>query len=616
MMTVPEGGSPSVPQEPSGGELGCFAPYIFVSALVFSVLLWTGLDRESTDVAALLSGPDDFMRLVQVIDWLDGQSWTDTVQRRLNPPAGVAMHWSRLADLPVAAAIWLTEPWLGRAGAVSLATLLVPPVLGGLFAALFVWAALPLVPNRLALVPVLMMMPLYYALMEFRPGRVDHHGLQLVLTVLTIGLLIRAVEAGRSRAAAVGLGIAGGTSLTIGLETLPFLGAATISLSLVWTLRGGRAAMRLTMFGLAVTGTALGLFLLSLPRPDWTACDRMSLTHVGLTAIVLAAGAGALALERLRSAATRPARLALVGGIGLTGLALAAVAFPHCTGGPYATLSADVRYWFDSVAEVESLIEIFHRQPGVAVSASILPVAALIALAWQWRHASDWSALRWLTLLVLVLSSAAMMAWQIRGRPYAVLVAGLALIPLAADVNMRADRWRWLLPRVGLRLGVPLLCSVGPILPLLLLPSASSQTEDEQESACAARSVFAALTDPAGLGAEARTLAAPIDLGSRILLLTRHRVLAAPYHRNTQGLIDNRRIFAGTEEEALATIRARAVEAILFCRKFVPITTYADQPAFLNERLSADHPPWWLVPITRSEDMGLYRVRPAVRAIR
>lgn len=32
--------------------------------------------------------PDDAMRLVQVRDWLAGQSWFDVTQYRLSPPAG------------------------------------------------------------------------------------------------------------------------------------------------------------------------------------------------------------------------------------------------------------------------------------------------------------------------------------------------------------------------------------------------------------------------------------------------------------------------------------------------------------------------------------------------
>ena len=124
-----------------------------------------------------------------------------------------------------------------------------------------------------------------------RPGRIDHHGLQLVLTTLGIGCLIRALEPGGFRAA-VGLGLVGGASLAIGLEALPFLGAATVILSLVWVLRGGTAATALAIFGAVLAGTAFSLIPLSLVPAEWTAivCDRMSLAHVAITAIVLAAG--------------------------------------------------------------------------------------------------------------------------------------------------------------------------------------------------------------------------------------------------------------------------------------------------------------------------------------
>ncbi len=112
---------------------------------------------------------------------------------------------------------------------------------------------------------------------------------------------MRALASGKTRAAA-GLGLGGGLSLAVGLETLPFLGALTVIISLVWVLRGGSAATSLAVFGLTVTSTALGLLLLSLPQSAWTAivCDRMSLVHIGLTATVLAAGIGALAVERRR----------------------------------------------------------------------------------------------------------------------------------------------------------------------------------------------------------------------------------------------------------------------------------------------------------------------------
>ena len=594
-----------------------FGPYFIMFMLPFTVLVSIGLGREG-GTSDLLRGPDDFMRMVQVIDWIDGQGWSDTVQRRLNPPAGVSMHWSRLADIPLGAIIWLAEPWFGRARAVYLSALLVPPLLGGLFTALFLWAANPLIPDRrspepVLMIGILMIGTLLIPLLQMRPGRIDHHGLQLVLTTIGIGCLIRALEPGGFRAA-VGLGLVGGASLAIGLEALPFLGAATVILSLVWVLHGGTAATALAIFGAVLAGTALSLIPLSLAPAEWAAivCDRMSLAHVAITAIVLAAGGAAVGLERLRPAAGRLVRLAAVGGVGLAGLALVATIFPQCVGSPYADLSAELRYWFDAVKEARSLFDFYRREPGTAVVFVLLPLAALVSVAWQWAHAADRADPGWIALVVLVLSGVALVAWQVRGVAYAGLVASLALIPLAARVNARADRSQRILARVGLRFCIPMMY----VFAVVSLQLASSQPADEQKSECKVSSALAALTDPTGLGAQARTIAAPIDAGPTILFLTRHKVLAAPYHRNIQGLSDNRRIFAGTEEEALAMVRARDVEAILFCQKYAPITAYADRPAFLNDRLGAGRPPWWLVPVMLEDGLGLYQVRPAARAVR
>jgi hypothetical protein len=583
--------------------------------LSFLALLSIGLGRGG-GTSDLLRGPDDLMRMVQVIDWIDGQGWTDTVQRRLDPPTGVPMHWSRIADIPLAAVVSLVEPWLGRAQAVYLSVLLIPPLFGGLFSVLFLWAALPLTPDRRTLVPILMIGTLIIPLQQLLPGRIDHHGLQLVLIALAIGFLIRALEAGGIRAA-TGLGIAGGVSLAIGLEALPFLGAATIILCLAWILRGGAAAAALAAFGATLPATALILILLTLSPAQWTAivCDRMSLAHVAMTAIVLAAGAGALALGRLRPAAGRSLRLATAGGIGIAGLALLAAAFPQCAGSPYAGLSAEARYWFDAVSEAQSLLGFYQRKPGAAVAFAILPLTALVAVIWQWARSANRADPRWLALGVLVLSGLALVAWQIRGVTYAALVAGLALIPLAATVNERANRSKRILARVGLRLFVPMICVFAVISPYQLLQPASSHPVTARKSGCNVLSAQAALTDPAGLGAEARTIAAPVDAGPDILFLTRHKVLAAPYHRNIRGLTDNRRIFAGTEKEALAIIRARNVGAILYCRKHARLSVYAGRPAFLNDRLGAGRPPRWLIPVMGEDGLSLYRVRPPGGAI-
>ena len=66
------------------------------------------------------------MRLMQVRDWIAGQSWFDVTQYRLNPPSGGPMHWSRLVDIPIAAVMLIARPLAGQHGAETAALIVVP----------------------------------------------------------------------------------------------------------------------------------------------------------------------------------------------------------------------------------------------------------------------------------------------------------------------------------------------------------------------------------------------------------------------------------------------------------------------------------------------------------
>ena len=85
--------------------LRAFAAWLLIAALQLLVAV-PGLR------AMRFPDPDDVMRLVQVRDWLGGQGWFDLTQHRVSPPQGVAMHWSRLVDLPIALpVVLLTLYW-------------------------------------------------------------------------------------------------------------------------------------------------------------------------------------------------------------------------------------------------------------------------------------------------------------------------------------------------------------------------------------------------------------------------------------------------------------------------------------------------------------------------
>ena len=91
---------------------------------------------------------------------------------------GVAMHWSRLVDIPLAAVVLGLRPVLGAQGAEIAALMLVPLLtlaLVLLLVARVAWERLGREATVLACLMVAMSVPL---VSQIRPLRIDHHGWQ------------------------------------------------------------------------------------------------------------------------------------------------------------------------------------------------------------------------------------------------------------------------------------------------------------------------------------------------------------------------------------------------------------------------------------------------------
>ncbi|MFP4280566.1 MAG: hypothetical protein ACLFQI_11300 [Halochromatium sp.] len=340
---------------------------LILAVLVFALCLWRA------GAAPIIEGlpfkdSDDIMRLLQVQRWLETGAWYDLHQPRLNPPAGVEMHWSRLPDLPLAALIGLSEPLLGAERAALLAAYLVPALLGVAFFAAFVWAARPFTGRTGLLFAGLIAIALNVPLANFAAGRVDHHGWQLLLATLSAGALLRILallgarlgtRLGRQPDAPTGThqdrqldapkvthhrqpdaqsthrlaprtpapwlaplaGVAGALGLWIGAEAIPPVALGAALLGLGWLRHGRPGAEQLARYGLALTATTVALIPLALApgARDSTACDAFSWVSVALAAAVALFGLGALAGEHWlarRRQGVPPSQMAPNGRIG------------------------------------------------------------------------------------------------------------------------------------------------------------------------------------------------------------------------------------------------------------------------------------------------------------
>jgi hypothetical protein len=90
-------------------------------------------------------------------------------------------------------------------------------------------------------------------------------------------------------------------------------------------------------------------------------------------------------------------------------------------------------------------------------------------------------------------------------------------------------------------------------------------------------------------------------------------VVAGPYHRNAQGMLDSYGIMAaGEPEEAREAMRARGIDVVVFCtgEDWVPMVP-RDSVGTLYHALGEDRPPPWLERIPLSdvgEEFRMFRV--------
>lgn len=540
---------------------------------------------------------DSLMRLVMVRDLLAGQAWFDPVQYRMGPDGGLAMHWSRLVDAPIALLVTLfgerAASFIWPTALLAAALALVARLAGALGGSASLFPALVL-----AVVA-------FHSMGIFQPGSLDHHNLQLVLVLaMTSGLLSRTV-----RGAAVA-GTAGILSLAVGVETLPLVAAGGIAAALPLLLGEPGRRARAAWFGLGFGGVgALALIATQPPGAWWrTTCDAFSGGHA---AVAVAAGTG-LALAALATGrsgtGTRLAGLALAGAL-TAGAAL--IVMPACLGDPYASLDPRLRtYWLDWVIEAQPIWSMITHDPVQAALHYATPLVALAVLAFA-GGAGDRA--RRFVLILMLATAAAVSWWQLRG---AIFALALAIPPLAAWIGVARQRAQSGDRAASLRLVAAWLLSFNvawglaaqAVMPSGRTASPAGMAANDAGDACVSEQ------DHAALAAEPRTTVLAIsNLGAPILAWTPHRALAGPYHRNEAGNLAVLEAMLGDAAEAGEIARAHGVGLLAFCPGNQETRVLAGRaPDGLAADLLAGRTPEWLEPLPGTAALRLFRVHGAI----
>ncbi|SFS05226.1 hypothetical protein [Sphingomonas jatrophae] len=536
-----------------------------------------------------LSDTDDNLRIAEVRAWIAGQGWYDLRQYRLDPPTGASIHWSRLVDIPIAGLILLLKPILGGPWADRWAVAIAPmlPLLVAIVAAMLAVRRL-VSPSAYALAGGLIFCG-QAALLMFMPTRIDHHGWQLALLLVAVAGNVDP----RARRGGIVAGAASATSLTIGLEMLPYIALMTGATALRWVW-DAQEAVRLRAYGLALgIGAAIGFALFASYDNRALVCDVLSPVYLSVCVAGggLFVGLAALKVER------RDWRLAFA----VTAAALLvigfALAFPQCLGRPERISPELERLWFRNVREAKPL---YQHPYTTSLPVITLPLIGMIGCLWStWKAWGSERFAGWATTLLVSAFSCGLLLWQTRAGPAAQLLAIPGAAALGFAILSHTLEHRRSAVRVFGTLAGFLLVS-GLFMPFLLraLPAPPDKKGYRARVSLANRRcpTLPALAPIARL--PRATVLTFVDLGPRLIAVTHHNAIAGPYHRNGAAILDIHHAFRGSAETAHEVMRRHGATLLLICPGMSESTIYrAQAKTGFYSQISKGQVPGWLAPV-------------------
>ena len=563
----------------------------FVAILVVVIIV--------TDWPLMMQDPDDYMRLLQVRDWLGGQAFYDTRQYRLDPPHGADMHWIRLVDLPLAFFMLLFGTVLPAAKAEAVTLALVP--LGQLLLALYLLRAIvrQLGGGKAEQFAATVIVPLFPLLMtNFLPARIDHHGWQALAALTVAWAMLR--NSWRHAALA---GLVTAAWLMISLEGM--------ALAAVF---GGLFALRYVLFGdrqheAFLGALALGIAVLfAIFRPVsevFTAlCDLPAWPHIlafGGGAVV---AAGARLLPGQGQPLGRLASLVPVAGVAAAGLF---VPLGWCVVSPLDLDPFLKTNWFDNMSESANITRQSASVAGMTLWTLLLAVAGSWTMLARSQNKEQWQARAFYGVALVGACGVSLLIMR------AGLSAQLLCVPVSAFLIVRFwGRVRALepmVPRIVATLGLLLLATPTFVSAALKpLDRANVHTQVQLPAGLAEESC-----DYSTLNALPRSmLFATLDRGPEILARTPHSAVMSGYHRNQQKMRETILGFAGPLPEAEAIIRANHADYVVACLTSgdLAIAAGAGENNLADAIYAGTHPDW-LMPVPGFEQgpLRVYKVR-------
>ncbi|MFY9288861.1 MAG: hypothetical protein WAO98_10220 [Alphaproteobacteria bacterium] len=583
------------------------------------------LFRDGGIFAGILSGYDDHVRMVQVLNWINGADWYDRTLTRVNAPEGFTTIWSRLVDIPIAVVVLLFQQIASQKTAALIAAIVVPLMQLGILFAASIYFARPLVGKKYARLVVLFLMFTtvmnYYSfsISGFHPGEASHHPWYIILTLVVFGAAGRMALQPVKTLPSLTFALSGSLLLAVGIEALAILaGAASILAFMSWYNNQADLAKR-SAIAFALTGL-FSFILLPLHQP------LVKLFHIsfaepsllGPFLCALAAFFFVMAfwiLTECRNKKLSFGMITIVGGFIASALIFF---FPEILQGPATALTPDERVMaFREHAEAQPLLQALESWSDYL----FLTVPSLIALATAIYAIRSAPTKRRKSIYIIYFSFAAftfgMSQWISRFYHHALTTACPWLLGAWEDMKQRLlhgpaytlsalfifigliPLWTLLLPALKYNL---------PIQQVLFYPAKLQMMGD----ACNTVAFGEYLNRHYGKNT---LLMVPGADSSRLLYHSNLRIDFLNNYPSQNKFIDNLVFFATQDQKTSQQIaQAHGFDLVAVCRiSMNRIPLKPGEEPMTYERLENGEPPIWLKPInTGIPGYKLYRVDKAL----
>ena len=552
---------------------------LFMATLFY--IAWFGRDLIMVLNYGTLKGHDDYLRLYQVLSWMNGQNWNDLTAYRMLPPDGTDIHWTRIVDVPIAGYIKLFSYVADLNFAIKLTAIFWP--LSLFLAAIFLLVTICdyLIPNYNRYYVLLFAVFCASTLVEFAPGRIDHHNAQIILLLaVVLGILMQ-----HSLLSSFLIGLSIPLSFSIGLDAAILFIPLLIYIGVEWACGKKRAKDRIILVGAVMGVSSVMLYGLLYSPLQWNnmQCDVYSLYY--LSALVLVSvgfvGLGAFTnqIDRFDRSPVL-ARLIIGSLVGCVGLAILSYGFTQCGAGPLSGLSKTAQeVWLNQVMEAVSLGEyISDFQHGWIKYAAFLAVTlftATIVLQKRFSTTPQWLAL-YFTLLACFIGT----LFQV-----SMFKTGLFLtVPFCTMfATMTA---KWLTEKVNIRQGFAI-AGQGLVCVLIssffweatagLVPEPPKHRFTEMHSSNQPIIRTSFQKNPGHRSCyrtqdfdnlnflQSGLVMSDLSYATSLLVNTSHNVITGPYHRNEEAVVDTINFFRGTKSEAQRIAEKYKIDYVSMC---------------------------------------------------